>query len=192
MPGGAPGGGGNAPAQAQPQTAGGQFMSFNDSRDALGQQHMRNVALYQSTGKALKQLDVIRKGLEHLSDKQDVVTMEDVVEEAGKLVAHGIDPVALAGVLADAPQEGGGEALGGWVASHAQTAMAAEQQLIFQHNLAKHNMGVSGLHMLMAHANGQAIADGMPQESSGSDLGTEDSPSMSNSLAMGQRFMRPQ
>lgn len=198
LPGGAPGGGGNAPAP--PPQQGGQYMSFEDSRKTLLQQHNRNKAAFEATGKALKQLDTIRKGLEHLADKQDVVTMEDVVEEAGKLVAHGIDPVALAGVLADAPQEGGGEALGGWVASHAQTAAGAEQQLMAQHNLLRHQVGMSAIHMMMADANGQTALGSMGRGSTGNDLGTAASPELGdqpdsspgNALAMGQRFMRPQ
>lgn len=213
LPGGAPGGGGNMPA-ALPRSSGGVGdmpspvggMTFDGSRQTLMEHHLRNKAVLENTGKALKQLDVIRKGLEKLADKQDVITMQDVIEEAGKLVAHGIDPVALAGVLADAPQEGGGEALGGWVQSHAQTAMVAEQNLIQQHNLARYQMGVSAVHLLMAHANAQHLMGGLsppiggPQQNgNGNTLAPDaDKPipqdtagehNISNSLAMGQRFM---
>lgn len=210
-PGGAPGGLGNAPAAVPPRTAGGvgDMMSFDGSRRSLMQQHTRNTALYKQTGDALKKLDVIRKSLERLSDKQDIVTMDDIVDEAGKLVSHGIDPMALAGLLADAPQEGGGEALGGWVASHAQTAMAGEQQMLAQHNMARHQMGVSAVHMLMASANGRAMMGDLspgpgnmaPQE--GNDLGlggnggdipapSPGSSGPANQLAMGARFMEKQ
>lgn len=206
-PGGAPGGLGNAPAPI-PQTAGGIGsgpMSFDASRKSLQDQHGRNLAFYKRTGETLKKLDVIRKGLERLSDKQDMVTMDDIIDEAGKLVAHGIDPMALAGLLADAPQEGGGAALGGWVASHAQTAMMGEQQAMIQHTNARYQMGVSAVHMLMAHANAQNMMGGIAPDADhpppeGNDLGlggnggqipapTPGDSGPSNRLAMGARFM---
>lgn len=166
LPGGSPGGGGNAPATG-PAPAGGvgdlpsPNMSFDGSRKTLMQEHLRSKAQYQAMSKALKQLDHVRKGLQTLADKQDMVSMDDLIDEAGKLVAHGIDPMALAGVLADAPQEGGGEALGAWVASHAQTAADAEQNLMQQRALAQHQMGVSAIHLLMAHANAQHMLGGI-------------------------------
>jgi len=138
--------------------------------------HQRTVAMFDQTKGALKKLDVIRKSLERLADKQDVVTMDDVIQEAGKLVAHGIDPMALAGILADAPQEGGGEALGGWVAAHAQAAAQGEQQLMQQHDQVRNDMGVSAIHMMMAHHNAQmmnpgtAVAMGRPEDPQGNDL----------------------
>lgn len=208
LPGGSPGGGGNPTPPASPQLTGGvgdlpsPQMSFDGSRRTLMQQHLRNKAAFEATGKALKQLDHIRKGLERLADKQDIVTIDDVVDEAGKLVAHGIDPVALAGILADAPQEGGGEALGGWVASHAQTAAMAEQKLMVEHSVVQHMMGVSAMHLLMAHANSQMMLGPMAppvQQPGGPDnsLATQDSPDLTdnpehspaNMLAHGQRFM---
>jgi hypothetical protein len=182
-----------APAQPPPSGGVGDMpspaMSFDGSRRTLMQEHMRNKAAYEATSKALKQLDVIRKGLSKLADKQDIVTLDDVVEEAGKLVSHGIDPVSLAGILAEAPQEGGGEALGGWVASHAQTAMQAEQQMIQQHNLIQHQMGVSAVHLLMAHANAQHMLGGMsPPMGGGNELGAQTPADESP----GNSLMRPQ
>jgi len=173
-------------------------------QDAMDQHYTRSKTAFQNSQKALRQLDHIRKSLERLSDKQDLVTMEDIVTEASKLTSHGIDPVALAGMLADAPQEGGGEALGGWVATHAQTAMAAEQQLIQQHDLNRHQMGVAALTGIMAHIAGH----GFPSESPSLDQ-TQESPNenplqtqdpvegglgispdaTSNPLAYGARFM---
>jgi hypothetical protein len=181
--------------------------SFNDTRTTLMQQHTRNKALFEHTGQALKKIDIIRKGLEKLSDKQDVVTMDDIVEEAGKLVSQGIDPMALAGILADAPQEGGGEALGGWVASHAQVAAQGEQAMMQQHALARHNMAVSAIHLLMAHTNAQMMTGGpvpmgRPMGGQGNDLNGngsspdipqptpgDNTPNGHNALAVGSRFM---
>jgi hypothetical protein len=163
------------------------------------QEHGRAKAMYKSTNEALQKIDLIRKGLEKLQDKQDMVTMEDVVHEAGKLASHGIDPIALAGVLADAPQEGGGEALGGWVASHAQTAMQGEQQLMAQRDIARHQVATSAMHLLMAHANMQAMMGAIPPMGDipqGNELtpGTEDGGPAEHPGAMqlGQRFMERQ
>lgn len=128
-------------------------------QDQLTQHMKRAKAAFDNTGKALKQVDLIRKGLEKLGDKQDMVTMEDIIKEAGTLVSHGIDPIAMAGVLADAPQEGGGEALGGWVQSHAQTAMQAEQQLKAQHEMNGHVMAVAAMHSIMAASMGHGTPD---------------------------------
>lgn len=185
--------------------------SFDGTRKTLMQQHTRSVAQFDQTTKALKKLDAIRKGLERLQDKQDLVTMDDVVDEAGKLVAHGIDPMALAGMLADAPQQGGGEALGGWVASHAQTAAMGEQRLMIQNNIARHQMAVSAIHLLTAHANAQAmmgdLAPGIGQlpQQNGNDLALagdgkgipaptpgDNMDATQNRLSIGSRFMEQQ
>jgi hypothetical protein len=133
----------------------------------------RSKAAWEQTGKALKQLDHIRKELDKLGDKQDMVTMDDVVGAAGRLVAHGIDPVALAGVLADAPQDGGGAALGGWVQSHAQAAMEGEQKLLALHQANQHEMGVAALHVIMGHTMGGGkipIREQPSQPNGGNDL----------------------
>lgn len=208
---GTPGGGGtpgagavNALAPAGPQAAPGPGMSagmpgsLDAVSDILSKDHGRAKAAYEQTTKALSQIDAIRKGLELLSDKGDMVVMEDVIEEASKLVGHGIDPSALAGLLADAPQEGGGEALGGWVATHAMTAAAAEQQLLVMHSAARHQMGVSSLRMIMSHTVGQAIMP-TPDEQAATDNqlmpgkgGPPPTSDVSMAGAKGVRFMEPQ
>jgi hypothetical protein len=168
-------------------------MSFNGSRQTLMEHHQSNVAAFEESGKMLKRLDAVRKGLEKLREKQDIVTMDNVVEEAGKLVAHGIDPIALAGILADAPQQGGGEALGAWVAQHAQNAEQAEQQMMQQHKLLQHEMGSSAWHLMVAHANAKAMLGGFspPMGDSGNGLsgsngGGDGGNAPPNALAMNQ------
>lgn len=178
LPGGGPGGAGGNPIPRRPNintmnkmvqqgTSGGigdlpsPNMSFDGSRQTLLEQHGRNKAAYEQSREALKNLDIIRKGLDKLSNKQDMITMDNIVDEAGKLVAQGIDPVALAGVLADAPQEGGGEALGAWVANHAANAEQAEGALRTQVAIDRHRMGVSAMHIMMAHSNAQTMMGGV-------------------------------
>ena len=161
LPGGSPGGGGSGPPgpQAAPQS-----MDFEGSRRTLTGQHSRNEAVFAATTKALRQLVAVRESLERLTKKQDIVNMEDVIEEAGKLVGHGIDPTALAGILADAPQEGGGEALGAWIAGHARSVEQAEQQVRVQNSLARQHMTMTAVHLALAHDNAQSMLGGMTQE----------------------------
>lgn len=157
-------------------------MDFDGSRRTLMQNHTRIKAAYEESGKQLRNLDIIRDALDRLSDKQDMVTMEDIIGEAGKLVAKGIDPVALAGVLADAPQEGGGQALAGWVDNHAANAQRAEQALGVQRNNLRLQLGASGVHLLMAHSNAQQMQGGISPpmgspQGSGNDLTGAPNPS---------------
>jgi len=138
--------------------------SLEGAKKALQQQNGQARAAFQQTGKALNQIDHMRKGLERLSDKGDMVRPEDVIHEASKLVAHGIDPMALAGVLADMPQQGGGEALGGWVMGHAIQAVQTEQMLMKAHAVARHDLGISAMHLLAAHAVGDRMTPVPPPE----------------------------
>lgn len=208
LPGGGPGGGGSGPerrmtmgnmqqlvAQPSPNAAGPQSTPGGMAppaslQDQLTSHMKRAKAAFDVTGKAIKQLDLIRKGLERLSDKQDMVTLDDIIHEAGQLVSHGIDPVAMAGVLADAPQEGGGEALGGWVASHAQNAAQAEQGLIAQHEQNTHDMGVAALHSMMAVVTGHGMPDDQQLQQNGLNTPQQAPSSQGNPLAYGARFMQ--
>lgn len=107
-------------------------------------------AAFEKTAELVRRADQVRKGLAKLTKMGDQVTHEDVVGEAGKLVAKGEDPLVLAGLLADMPADGGGEALAGWVAAHAQQAGQTEQQILQAHEAAKHQMGVAAIHVLQA------------------------------------------
>ena len=113
--------------------------------------HAQARAAFDKTGSATTMLDRVRTGLTQLAALGDLVTPEDVVGEAGKLVAHGADPLALAGLLADMPQNGGGQALAGWVNQHATVVAQREAQVAQAHAAAKHALGVSALHVLQAH-----------------------------------------
>src|SRR4249920_3249111 len=105
-PSGTPGGGGVAPRLGPQMPTG-----LDGAMQALQKGHGQAKAAFEQTSRAVAMMDHVRKGLEKLSNRGDMVTPEDVIAEASKLVAHGIDPAALAGILADMPQEGGGEAL---------------------------------------------------------------------------------
>lgn len=180
---------------ASPLTSGGVAAppQGGSLQDQIKSHMKRAKAAFDNTGRALKQIDLIRQGLDKLGDKQDMVTMEDIVHEAGKLVSHGIDPIAMAGVLADAPQEGGGEALGGWVASHAQMAMQAEQQLIAQHNANAHEMGQAALHDMMLTTMAHQQGAPPPAPTNGNSLSPDQSDlTPASPLQYGGRFLKTQ
>src|SRR5271163_229728 len=117
----------------------------------LTQVHDQARARFDATSKATKSVDQFQSGLGALSKMGDSVTPEDVIQEAGKLVAGGQDPATLAGFLADMPSSGG-QALAGWVEAHLQTVQQAEAQTAAAHGQARHALGVSALHGLIAHS----------------------------------------
>ncbi len=173
MPGNALAGGGASPPGLPPRSnapgggASGLGMmpsGLDGVRKTLEGRHGELKAASDQLGKALSQLDHMRKGLERLADKGDMVTSEDIIHEAGKLVGHGIDPMALAGILAEMPQQGGGEALGGWVMSHAIQAATTEQQVMMAHTMVKSHLAASAVHMITAHDTGAMLAGPEPQE----------------------------
>jgi hypothetical protein len=126
-------------------------------RSRLLQAHAMAKAQFDKTSDLVARADRVRSGLQSLTALGDMITPEDVIKEAGKLVAGGADPLVLAGVLADMPQNGGGEALQGWVGMHVQQAAAAEQQVMQVHALAQHHLGTTALHALQAHTGYTAV-----------------------------------
>lgn len=122
-------------------------------------------AMFDKTGELVARADRARRGLETLTKLSDMITPDDVVREAGKLVAAGEEPLALAGLLADMPQNGGGQALAGWVQAHAVQAAQTEQRIAQAHAAAKHQLGVAALHGMQvgaAASSGQATPTATP------------------------------
>lgn len=101
----------------------------------------------------------VRTELDSLVKLGDMVTVEDVIKGAGGLVAAGLEPKAVTGLLADMPQ--GGEALASWLKAHDADVTAREQQLEQVHSQVRHDMGVKAMRVLAAH--GQGAAQPMPQ-----------------------------
>jgi len=106
-------------------------------------------AQYDKLKRARQTLDVARSGLEHLTELGDMVSPEDVIKEAGKLVAHGLAPQAMAGLLADIPT-GGGLQLAEWVKEHLEGVSQREAQLQPVLDTFRHRMGVQALMGLKA------------------------------------------
>lgn len=124
----------------------------SDLRSRLIQAHGTSKAMFDHTGDLVARADRARIALAALAAMGDQVTQEDVVKEAGGLVAKGEDPLVLAGLLSDMPEKG--EALAAWVADHAQKAAQTEAQIAQAHEMAKHQLGVNALHVLQAHGGG--------------------------------------
>jgi hypothetical protein len=74
-----------------------------------------------------------------------------VIGAAGKLVSKGEEPMALAGVLADMPDQPG-EALQSWVGQLAQKFAVTAAKVDAAHVVARHQLGVSAVHGLLAQA----------------------------------------
>lgn len=110
--------------------------------------HDTATGMFGMTSKAIQHLTQRIQGLDSLFKLGDAVSPEDVIGEAGKMVASGAHtPVEMAGVLADMPTSGG-QALAQWVQGHMQEAQGMLQQVQSAHALARHEMGVSGLRLL--------------------------------------------
>jgi len=98
--------------------------------------------------KAQGVLDHLRTELDQLMDMGDMVRPEQVVEAAGRLVGHGLGATQLAAIMSDMPAVGG-EGLAGWIRMHNVTVTNAEQQLMQENNLVRHQLGMAGMHMLI-------------------------------------------
>lgn len=129
---------------------------------AITRAHDHAQALYSQTAKASASLATIRSGLATLAGKGDLVSGEDVVNEAGKMVASGThSPMEMATLLSDMPQ--GGPALASWVQGHLAKLAQNEQTVAPLHSVARHELGASGLRALAAHS----VIPNLSQETSG-------------------------
>jgi hypothetical protein len=138
--------------------------------DAMTTQHDQARARFEQLAASRDTLDKVRGELGTLSDLGDTVTPEDVIKGAGKLVAHGLSPSAMAQLLAQMP-DGGGEALQGWLAQHQADLGQREAQLEPLLAQARHEMGLAGLRLVAAHLHPQ-LAPQPPQGPAPSDSTT--------------------
>lgn len=111
---------------------------------------------------AARLLSATRAEMDSLAKMADLVTHEDVVRGASKLVAAGLSAGAVAGLLADMPPDG--PALAGWIAEQDQQVHQREAQLAQAHALARHQTALAGVRTLMGHsmAPPEAPAAAMP------------------------------
>jgi uncharacterized coiled-coil protein SlyX len=104
-------------------------------------------AKYSKLSSARDLLDAVQEQMDGLASKYDTVSPEDVVTSAGKLVAAGLAPEAMAGMLADMPDNS--QALQDWVAQHQKDVAQRSEQLDAMLGETRHQMGVVGLRQLM-------------------------------------------
>jgi len=88
-------------------------------------------------------LSKVLGGLGVLTKMGDTVTQDDVVEEAGKLVAAGLTPKGMATMLSEMPEKP--EAIAQWLAGHEQQVQEKEGQLDQALRLIQHHMGVQAM-----------------------------------------------
>lgn len=116
----------------------------------LDLQHGEIAAAYGKMKDAFGRIDSARQALGALTRMGDMVEPEDVIREAGSLVAKGFDPRALATTLADMPPNGG-QALAAWLGTKVQGLTATEARAKPQLESLRHHLGMSALRLLAAH-----------------------------------------
>lgn len=108
-------------------------------------------AQYAKMRQAEKMMDSVKNGLVELAKLGDTVTTEDLIRESGKLVAEGLDPKQMAGMLADAPEKG--DLLSEWVDQHLQQSIMMGSQVEFAIRGVRQEIGVRAMHgLMMQHA----------------------------------------
>lgn len=91
---------------------------------------------------------IVGQGLAQLAKLGNLVDPEDVIRESAKLVASGIDPHQLAGMLAQMPQVGG-EPLQAWLMTQARALAQAQAQIAPVYEEARHQLAGAALGVLM-------------------------------------------
>lgn len=102
------------------------------------------LAQHQKFKESRTLLDNIREGLDRLTKLGDLVTPEDVIGEAGKMVGHGVPAATMAEILAEMPDQGG-QGLAAWIKLHDLNVTMTEQGLDQQMAVHQHRLGVQAL-----------------------------------------------
>lgn len=103
---------------------------------------------YDKLTDAKKKLDIAREGMDGLVKMGDTVDIPAVVKVAGRLVAEGLDPAAMAALLAEMPEKP--ELLVEWIQQHDQQLVQREEDLGKMQMVVRHQLGVEGLRALMS------------------------------------------
>lgn len=122
----------------------------NQIASAANAAHARVRAFYDKIQESRNTLGHVRQEMDRLMKMGDMVTEEDVIQGAGRLVGHGLGAERLAEMLATMPTTGG-QALAGWVAQQDSTVSAAEFRVKHQEIGAAHALGTAALRGLAAN-----------------------------------------
>jgi hypothetical protein len=109
----------------------------------------RSQAAYEAASAAKEKLDAMQHELTQLGKKADVVTGDEVIQAAGRLIAKGLDVTQMASLLADMPSQNG-QLLAEWLGSQKAEVDQAQAQFAPVYEVVKHDMGITALR-LMAH-----------------------------------------
>lgn len=122
------------------------------------------LARYQKLQKADETLQRVRKIVDKLGALGDLVAEDDVLEAASDLVGVGLTSSAVAGMLADVPQNA--EGIQQWVQGQEAQVGQREAQLEHVMKLARHELALTGLRGLIGDAaeGHQAQQAGMAQQ----------------------------
>lgn len=140
---------GPSPMQMPSQALAGPSAASASSSNSVLAQHDFVRSTYDQMKTTMGYLDHARQVLEALASEGDSVQPEQVIKAAGDLVAKGMDPHQIAGLLATMPQ-GGGEALASWLEQQSAALEAKEQKLSPMMDGIRQHLGISALHLLAA------------------------------------------
>jgi hypothetical protein len=139
------------------------FLPHGTLLDSLNSAHTQANAQWDKLKSASGQLDSMRTELDKLVAMGDVVTGDDVLKSAGRMVAAGQSAKVMAGLLADMPSDG--PSLQQWIGQQDARIRQQEQQVASASAQARHQVAVTGLHVL--HAYGTLGEPASPQAGPG-------------------------
>lgn len=125
--------------------------------------HQREATKYEKLKEAQGKATTMREQLDSLVKLGDMISSEDLVKAASKLVAKGFGAGELAGILSEAPDAG--EALQGWVMQKDLSLRQNEQKLTAMLDQTRHDLGVSAMRLLAGHSMAQAHGWGAEPQS---------------------------
>jgi hypothetical protein len=121
--------------------------------DQIYNEFQHHKAVYEKVRTAVQQTRHLRTGLDKLLTLGDMVTPEDVMQEAGRVVARGIGAREMAVLLSEMPTQGG-QQLQQWLAVHDASLRNHEVMAQQALDLTRHRMGVTALQAMAAHSVG--------------------------------------
>ena len=128
--------------QARRPVAPREMIAMMETQHAQSRAQLDKLEELASTARAT------REQFSHLMNLGDLVTPDDVVASASKIVAAGGEPMNIAGVLADMPPQS--EALKAWIAGQAQQFAQKEAQFTSVLSQVRHATGLAALRLLAA------------------------------------------
>lgn len=129
---------------------------------SMEQQHAQSRAQLNKLEEVAARQRAVREQMNHLKTLGDLVSEEDVVSAASKIVAAGVPPMEIATILADMPS--GAEALKEWIVGQEAQFAQKEAQLGAMMGMIRHNTGLAALRLLAAESFGNMLPPGVPPQ----------------------------